>query len=40
MASTDIAPEVKRDVLEPLEAWGKRLSDKLFGPKADVGPAT
>lgn len=40
MASTDIAPEVKRDVLEPLEVWGKRLSDKLFGPKADVGPAT
>lgn len=40
MDSTDISPQVKRDVIQKLDAWGKRLSDKLFGPEAHVKSAT
>lgn len=34
LASTDIAPEVKKDVLMPLKAWGEDLARKVFGPSA------
>ncbi len=31
MASTEVDPRIKKNVLEPLKAWGENLSEKLFG---------